>query len=205
MQLEYPGAPWHLKGTACVAIWRVRVKDVPVRGPGAPPALFGRCLVATVWACYEPGGTLAYKELAVGSAGLLGLRPALTTHDIWVDDIAAALGGRELWAIPKRLASFNVRSNAVFQASAADGGLAIGAVRFARRLVVPGRWSFLFTIAQPGVNGPKLTPAHVRARIDLGRAVWTFAPSGPLAFLAGRRPLASLRLSDMMLHLGVQP
>jgi hypothetical protein len=201
--LNYPGPPWDLKGTACLSIWRVPAEDVPVRGPRMRPlALFGQCLVGTVWACYEPGGTLAYKELTAATAGLLGLRPVITIHEIWVDNTAAALGGRELWAIPKQLASFDVRSNAVFEASAAHDGRTIGAVRFNSRFVVPGRWSIRLAIAQPCPDRPKVTRAHVRGRIALGRAVWTFAPNGPLALLAGRRPLASLRLSDMALRVG---
>jgi hypothetical protein len=95
---SYPRPPWDLKGTACLSIWRVPADDVPVRGPGIRPAtLFGQCLVGTAWARYEPGGTLVYKELAAATAGLVGLRPVITIHDIWVDNTAAVLAGRELW------------------------------------------------------------------------------------------------------------
>ena len=200
---SYPRPPWDLKGTACLSIWRVPADDVPVRDLGVRPAtLFGQCLVGTAWACYEPGGTLAYKELAAAMAGLVGLRPVITINDIWVDSTAAALAGRELWGIPKQLAKFDVCPNAVFEASAEGDGQAIAAVRFASRFVLPGRWPFRFAVAQPSANRAKLTRARLCGRSELGRAFWTYAPDGPLAWLAGCRPLVSVRLSLMTLCFG---
>jgi hypothetical protein len=200
---SYPRPPWDLKGTACLSIWRVPADDVPVSGPGIRPAtLFGQCLVGTAWARYEPGGTLAYKELAAATAGLVGLRPVITIHDIWVDKTVAVLAGRELWGIPKQFARFDVRPNAVFEATAESDGQAIAAVRFASRFVLPGRWAFRLAVAQPCADRPKVTRARLRGRVELGRAFWTFAPDGPLAWLAGRRPLVSVRLSLMTLRFG---
>jgi hypothetical protein len=42
-----------------------------------------------------------------------------------------------------------------------------------------------------------------RARVQFGRAIWGFAANGPLGFLAGRKPLFSMRLAEMEVRFGV--
>ncbi len=56
---------------------------------------------------YAPRGVLPYRELLVALL-VLGRRGVwYTIPRIWVDSAQSRIGGRELWAIPKELASFD--------------------------------------------------------------------------------------------------
>lgn len=221
----YPPAPWHLRGHALISAWRVPLADMPrQRAPGdARVVTLGRhAICATVWTAYEPGGTLAYNELlfatAVRHAGLLA--PACTVGPIWVDDDAAAAGGRELWGIPKRMGRFEPlraegasgvpgefgASGNVGTGTAAcrtDEGQFVASLQFhpGLRVAVPLRLA-VWTV-QDGHAGPLRTRCTLRGRARFGSARWRVAEDGPLGFLAARQPLASVWLQDMSVSFGV--
>jgi hypothetical protein len=48
----------------------------------------------------------------------------------------------------------------------------------------------------------KVTPVRSRSRLGLSRATFVADPSGPLAFLAGRRPLLTLTVGDFRMRFG---
>ena len=211
----FPRAPWSLRGSAMISVWRVPLDALPVAAAnGARLVSLGRqALCATVWARYEPGGTLAYNELlfavAVQSSGIVA--PACTVGPIWVDDEAAAAGGRTLWGIPKRMGVFQAGSSDGPSPGFADGAMASITVDGRRvatlqyeppsRLQVPVRLP-IWTV-QDGDSGPIRTRCMLRGRMSRGAGRWFFEPDGPLSFLAGREPLASARLESLSARFGV--
>ncbi len=211
----YPAAPWNLRGHALISAWRVPLADLPRQAPfdARVVTLGGHAICTTVWTAYEPGGTLAYNELlfatAVRRAGLLA--PACTVGPIWVDDEAAAEGGRALWGIPKRIGQFEPlravgmsgRTDAMTQASLTADGQPVASLQFqpGLRLAVPLRFA-VWTV-QEGPAGPLRTRCTLHGMVRFGTARWLVAESGPLGFLAGREPLASAWLDRMSVRFGV--
>jgi hypothetical protein len=50
----------------------------------------------------------------------------------------------------------------------------------------------------------KIADAETLTSVELGAAIWSFAPEGPLAFLSGREPFLSARLAETSLRFGGQ-
>jgi len=172
-----PAAPWKLYGTLHLSIWRVPVGKLPT-----PPA-----------------------------AGTRVVAPACTVGPIWVDNEIAAAGGRTLWGIPKDLATFEPAPSssrfsdpaAITTATMGHQGEPLAALSFASncRIACPVRLS-VWTV-QDGPAGPLRTRSTLRGRLRPGVARWRFAADGPLGFLYGRRPLASVRLEGLTARFGV--
>jgi hypothetical protein len=120
------------------------------------------------------------------------------TH-IWVDSPESRDGGRALWGIPKELAEFDF-DGADLSAGDAEGPIANGTV--SRRLALPGRWPSGFRVAQWLGGKPKFSPVRSRSAVEVSRATFVADPAGPLAFLSGRRPLASFSLRDFQMTFG---
>lgn len=198
----FPTAPWHLCGSACASLWQVPIACLAQPGP-APLRLGGRLLVLTVWARYT-GGTLAYDELAVAVLQRARPAPSLTVGPIWVSDSRAAAGGRALWGIPKVLGQFDsCTRDRYFSGCMHQAGTAIASLEFTSGLALPGRLPLAGHALQHGA-GEQLcsTRCSARGQLVLGKAAWEFAADGPLSFLRGRRPLASLRLESLALVFG---
>jgi hypothetical protein len=83
--MAHPPPPWRLRGELIIV-----------------PARVGRSLGGVLLANYT-GGTLAYRELIVFSHATP--RGMVVSH-IYVDDERSLSGGREIWALPKELATF---------------------------------------------------------------------------------------------------
>jgi hypothetical protein len=205
----YPGAPWHLRGEACISAWLVDAALVPPPVPGTRYIRIGkRCLFFAVWARYLPGGTLAYDELAAGvlvqNAGVLP--PAGTLHHVWVSEPAAAAGGLALWRVPKRTGYFDMGGDlgaGVFAGSLTTQGRPVATLRFARRFAIPVALLLPGFVVQAAEGGPLRTRCRARGQLMLGHADWDFAKDGPLSFLRGKRPLFSARLAAMRMSFGV--
>lgn len=204
-----PPAPWHLRGQVHASLWRIRVADLPPDPWHAvqPLRIAGHALLVTAWADYAPGGTLAYREFLAATAvrGPTPLALAGTVGPIWVDDVLAAAGGRVLWKIPKQRGSFRhtAMDGAGWEAELSEGGEFVAALRFR-----PGRMPGLplrlsVWAVQPDAAGPVRTRCVLRGNLRRGAAQWSFASTGPLAFLRGRTPLFSARLSSLAAQFGV--
>lgn len=210
-----PMAPWTLRGSMLASLWRVPAGDLPASAAAGTRrlSLAGQALAVTALACYERGGTLSYHELlfAVGvrAAGIMA--PTCTVGPIWVDNGMAAAGGRSLWGIPKRLARFDhpaaprgpAGKTARLRASVSDHDQVVATLDYAPRrcLALPVRFS-VWTV-QDGRQGPLRTRCTVRGRLRPAVATWAFDTNGPLAFLHGRQPLASVRLEALTARFGV--
>ncbi len=214
----YPPEPWDLRGQMYLSIFTVPRAALPaLPGPLAaavrPVPLGRRALVGAAWVRYEPGGVLQYRELLSAVLVHERLRPRFSVLDIWVDSVASRDGGRALWGIPKDLADLTVRPEAGGGAlAAASTGLEpgsvpapIGAASFRAGVRVPGRWPAPVTVAQALGGGVRRTRVRGRAGLRIGGSTWRVDADGPLGYLAGRRPLATVTLADFRLRFGAVP
>ncbi len=201
--MSYPPEPWDLRGQLHLTVWRMPLADLPALPPGLSPVRLGSCaLVGTAWVAYEPGGMLSYWELLVAVLVWHGRRLRVLITDIWVDSVPSLRGGRELWGIPKELATFDFAGQR-FVASTLDGApIARGMVT--PRVGLPGRWPARYSVVQDGETPGDLavTPVRGSAALRLTHATWEFAPDGPLDWLAGTGPVLSASLRDFRLRFG---
>ena len=196
--MGYPEPPWVMQGQLWLSLFRVRGVE------GRPDGVYGAAFVS-----YEPGSALTYTELLVART-VTEPRRAVTISDIWVDSPESVEGGRELWAIPKGLCEFTVSthrrgplSGADLSASIAGSPVARASFRDASRFAP--RLPFRGATWQPPLDDAgeeKTATLHGSARTLPCRGRWDFAPNGPLGWLAGRRTLASFRMSDFRMSFG---
>jgi hypothetical protein len=198
-----------------VSLWWVPRARLPALPPVLtravrPVTVAGRGVIGTAWVEYEPGGDMHYRELL--SAVLVRHRARLRVCivDIWVDSLASRDGGRELWGIPKDLATFVLERDehrgalAPRAETTGDRGATalIAQASIGARRRVPGRWPVGFSIVQQLDDQVKTTPVRGRAAPGPASATWQVPPSGPLTYLAGRRPWLTVTLRDFRLTFG---
>lgn len=201
MQPTFPPEPWELRGYLHASVFLVPLAEIPVDIPAGCHALrLGRFgVVGVCWVNYGPGGVMQYRELMSTLLVRHGMRIMPTVTHIWVDSPASRDGGRALWGIPKELATFDFSEDGL-SARDGDGPLAQGTV--SRILALPGRWPSGFRVAQWLGGKAKFSPVRSRASIELSRATFEANPTGPVAFLSGRRPLASFTQRDFAMIFG---
>ncbi len=196
----YPPAPWRMHGSMWLSVFRL--------GEAAderhPAGIYGAALVD-----YQEPSPLTYGELLVARSmtDAEGER-AVTITDIWVDSPASRAGGRELWAIPKGLCSFEratARERGIDRTrwEASVDGRPVAAADFTDISRLAPRVPFRGRVEQPGIPDHPDT-AHVvmsgNARALPCRGRWRLAADGPLAFLRGARQLGTFRMVDFRLH-----
>ncbi len=202
--MTYPPAPWQLHGQLWVSLFRVRAGDHADR----PAGLYGVALVS-----YEDPSPLVYSELLVARR-----RARTKAHitDIWVDSADSRDGGRELWAIPKDLCELDRRDRGratgrgVQRTSwtASLQGRRIADAAFTDLSRVAPRTPFRGGTWQqrqaehPDVGEVVTASLSGSARTLPCRSSWVFDDEGPLAWLAGKRPLASFRMADFQMSFG---
>jgi hypothetical protein len=205
----YPPEPWYLGGSLQISVFLVPSSSMPagfdLPNGRRPLRVGGRVVVGVAAVRYLPGGVLEYDELlvAVPSLGRGGFR--VTIPQIWVDSPASVRGGRELWGIPKQLAQFRRTERAPRTAvTMTVAGEPVAELRARRGLpLLPGMRQLSLPILQR-LNG-RVTLSHNRVvgRMAGLRASWRFAATGPLGYLAGRRPLLSVALHDAAIIFGM--
>lgn len=204
-----PSEPWHLRGDYVVSVFLVRVSELPAEVREHAPArarvlsIAGRALVGVAAVRYTPGGVLAYDELLVAVPVVERGRIAVTIPQIWVTTPPARDGGRELWSIPKGLMTVRRRvRGTTWDASYRTGDAEIATVTAAVNGGNLGRWTLPLPTAQR-LEGREITSHNtVRGVLAFVRARWTFR--GDLAWLAGRRSLASLTIARAAVVFGLR-
>ncbi|GAA1728464.1 acetoacetate decarboxylase family protein [Aeromicrobium alkaliterrae] len=194
----YPAEPWDLHGHAHVGVWLVPAGAAP------PPhhagtrqlRLFGRVVVAAAFFRYDEPSPLTYDEIMATQLVRDGWRPRVSITHIWVDSPASMAGGRALWAIPKDLAAFERVTDRAYTAAG------IGTLTLARLKALPFRLPLGFRIAQDRGGSLLTSPVAGSARVGVAKGFWTFDANGPLAFLAGRKPLLTLTVRGFRLLFG---
>jgi hypothetical protein len=199
---NYPPEPWDLRGHGYIALWLVPTRALPALPAGVTPvSLLGRCLVATAFVDYLPGGLLPYHELLVAPLVRQGARVGVSITDIWVDSAASRAGGRELWGIPKEMAEFDLTHGSSFHGSARVGDTVLASADGTRgkggaRPPFPVLGSTFQTLA----GALARTPLRAGGRIHLARATWHVA--GPLEWLRPYRPFLTVATTDFTLRFG---
>lgn len=213
--MTYPPAPWNMHGQLWLSLFRVRPGDHPDREPG----VYGAALV-----CYEQPSPLTYSELLVarpvkaagGRRPILGLSRALRARveitDIWVDSEDSLHGGRDLWAIPKDLCDFQRTSSGhrVQRTSWSTSldGVPIASAHFTDvsrtipRTPFKGSTWQQRAADQAGADREVVADLKGSAKAFPCHGSWEFSELGPLAWLAGKRPLASFRMTDFQMSFG---
>lgn len=214
--MPYPAAPWQMHGQLWLSLFRVRAGDHPDRRPG----VYGAALVS-----YEAPSPLTYSELLLArpvkapgarGAGIPGSgkasRVGIEITDIWVDSADSRDGGRELWAIPKGLCDFD-RSMTGDRLQRATWntsleGTPIAQARFsdvsslALRMPLRGATRQHRRAPDPRAGQEVVTPLSGSAKVLPCRGSWEFSELGPLAWLAGKRAIASFRMTDFAISFG---
>lgn len=195
---RYPAEPWDLHGHAYVGAWLVPRRNLPApHSPESTPVtIFGRGIVGAAFFVYEQPSPLTYDEIMATVLVRHGWRLRVSITHIWVNSTASRDGGRELWAIPKELADFEVSPHASYVARGI-GSLDVGRVR---RL--PWPLPAGFRIEQDRAGSLQVSPVTGRMRFGLAGARWSFADHGPLSFLHGRRPLLTVAARPFRLLFG---
>lgn len=107
---RYPDPPWPLSGTSIQAIRPIDAKVARRHVPAELRVLSvwpGSTLGVLYCASYESPSVLRYRELIVAPALVAtGGRIGFWISHIYVDDPTSQAGGREIWGLPKALASF---------------------------------------------------------------------------------------------------
>jgi Acetoacetate decarboxylase (ADC) len=196
--MGYPAPPWQMQGQLWLSLFRVRGVE------GRRDGVYGAAFVS-----YEPGSALAYSELLVARS-VTEPRRAVTISDIWVDSPESVDGGRELWAIPKGLCDFTVSTDrrgllAQTELSASIAGSPVARASFSDVSRFAPRLPFRGATWQPPLETggeEKTATLHGSARTLPCRGRWDFAADGPLCWLAGRRALASFRMSGFRMAFG---
>jgi acetoacetate decarboxylase len=158
---------------------------------------------------YLEGGVLSYRELLVALPIRHGAVPRVHITDIWVSSEQSRAGGRSLWAIPKELADLHVEDRrtgpfAHTSWSASKDGTPIAAAAFTGATGMPLRTPFSFSTAQQREDGSDvLARVTGRARTLPCLGSWRFGTDGPLAWLSGRTPLLSFRMTGFDLAFGI--
>jgi hypothetical protein len=201
--MTYPPAPWNMHGQLWLSLFRVRAGDHPDRRPG----VYGAALVS-----YEQPSPLTYSELLVAHPVKRAGGRRVTITDIWVDSADSLEGGRALWAIPKDLCDFERTSSGgrVQRTSWSTSldGVPIAAARFSDISSVVPRTPFKGSTWQQreavdsGPDREVVAELNGSARAFACRGSWDFNELGPLAWLAGKRPLASFRMTDFQMSFG---
>lgn len=197
---SYPAEPWDLHGHAYIGIWLIPRKDLPQPHSPAtrPVTIFGRGIVSAAFFVYEQPSPLTYDEVMSTVLVRDGWRPRVSITHIWVNSPASRDGGRDLWAIPKELAEFDVSAHTSYVARDI-GSLAVGRIRRPPFALPLG-----FRIAQDRQGSLKVSRVRGRIRVGLGSARWQFTQDGPLGFLNGRRPLLTLAAKPFHLLFGTK-
>ena len=183
--INFPTAPWRLEGAAIVATRTVAIDTarafVP-RGLRIVPVLPGRTLAVMGVAGYGPGSALEYHELVVAPAltfsrGKIGF---WISH-IYVDDAASMWAGRQIWGLPKELATF--------EANTSERHLEVSQNGTSLALI---RWNKVSKLTRAPVFMPAISSVNSRyayfkssgkSRIGSCRAVITTATTSPFKAL----------------------
>lgn len=194
----YPAEPWDLHGHAYVGTWLVPRELLPApHSPETKPVtIFGRGIVGAAFFVYEEPSPLTYDEIMATVLVRHGWRLRVSITHIWVNSPASRDGGRELWAIPKELAVFDITPHVAYSARST------GALRLLGIRQLPWSLPAGFKIAQDRGGTVQISPVRGRMRFGLARARWSFTADGPLGFLHGRSPLVTIAIRPFHLLFG---
>lgn len=199
----YPPAPWRLFAHAYIGVFLVPAERLP--NPHAPDTrpitIFGRGIVAVAFFVYEEPSPLTYGEVMQTVLVRDGWRIRISITDIWVDSPASRDGGRELWSIPKELATFAIDPDRSYTAQMNEQPFARVRLHRPARPRIPLRFGFRLAQGDPD-RTTRTTPVRVRGRFGLAGAGWWTAGAAPFAAVSQRRPVVTLAAHRLRLIFG---
>jgi hypothetical protein len=203
--MDYPPPPWRLKGSLQAGVFVAPARSLPPLGSAdlRPVTVLGRALICLVWAQYAPGGDLIYNEAL---AAVLVRHPAglaFSVPQIWVDDPRAAVGGRQLWSIPKDIGRFSQTNGRFCSRMLEVAGASTSDFASRPWLRLPGRWRTPLRLLQPGKSSLQATRGEARGHLVVLRSRWRFSPDGPLSWMARATLIASGALEDATMTFGL--
>jgi len=204
---NYPPPPWRLTGRLLIAMAPLRLEAARGLVP-APlrllPAWPGHALAMLLLGSYDERSTLRYGELA-GIVGpvLAGARLGGLVTAIWADDERSVAGGRQLWGLPKQLATLRWRSGAVEVHDLAGAPIA-HAWWHEPRVHVPVAAAAPFIAVLDGAvrrgwlaGSMQLAPARIELEIPPGSPLAPLALGGRRIGLTGRLDVRALAAHDV--------
>lgn len=193
--MNYPAAPWTLKGHAYATLHLIDVarasKFIPTNLE-IVQTLPGKTIGGVFLGKYEAGSTLTYGELIV-VAGLVRHREtvgAWISH-IYVDNPSSIAGGREIWHLPKEDAQFFWRSS--------DQGGAI--VRQGERVLCDFSHGWQFNLWRQSIQAPVYSQSDAQLLRFEGRAIGNAALISSRLSVPESSPFARLIDSQQWLAL----
>jgi acetoacetate decarboxylase len=198
----YPPPPWRLGGWGIATVGLLAsaaaAEFVP-EGAQLVTVLPGKTVGGMFFLAYE-FGSLVYRELNV-VAGLVrvGARLAFVLPRLYVDSPASLAGGREIWAVPKELATFEIGQ--------LDGETSIDVAQGARRICClrsrgsGPRLCLPLPLPSLGVRDETFAffTARLRAAFSLANVDVTLGPGSEFAALGLERPRFGVRCDDLTL------
>ena len=110
MTPAYPAPPWHTHGRAYAQLFVVDAARLHLPEGFRPVALAGRAIGILALIEYVAPSPLTYAELVwMPCMVRAGDDRGYFVERMYVDSAASLAGGRELWALPKQLATFAIR------------------------------------------------------------------------------------------------
>jgi Acetoacetate decarboxylase (ADC) len=202
--LDYPPSPWRLEGSLQAGVFTIPAHRLPPLGSGdiSPVKLLGRALVCMIWAQYGPEGQLTYNEALLAVLVRHPRALAFTIPAIWVDDLQAAIGGRQLWAIPKEIGKFGQMTEQSYSRALHILGEPVATFDGRPALRLPGRWRLPLRLAQSDRGSVVWPEGDVRARISAVKGQWWFSPQGPLAWMGHATQIAAGALEGATVNFG---
>lgn len=167
----YPEPPWKMHGRGVFVAVRVPVRELALPRGMSPVAVGGQAMGLLAFIDYQAPSPLTYRELIfmpcvvrAEAAGKKRVRGHWVAR-MYVDNEASLRGGRELWALPKTLASFSLRDGGVDVR--AEDGTTLGLSFRARTPALPLRSSVL-TLQREGDDLIRFR-GDFRARVQLAQ------------------------------------
>ncbi|MEG4571225.1 acetoacetate decarboxylase family protein [Microcoleus sp. N3A4] len=210
--MVYPPAPWNLQG---YAVQTLQLVDVARVRPLVPSELEivsllpGKTLGGIYISSYGLGSVMEYNELIVVSAivNYAGKWGAWISH-IYVDNPNSVAGGREIWGLPKELATFSWEgSDSVkaaplgYRVTVRQENCQLCSLNYTQQsLALPLSLSGKFFSANR--SNLLLFKGEFGSRIGLIRGQLEVAEESPFASLNLGQPLLTLGCEDMRLIAG---
>jgi hypothetical protein len=200
MSETYPAAPWRLSGHALAIIRIVPIERIAPQVPKSlsiVPLAPGRTLSIFYVARYAESSTVQYHECIVAPALVRkGPRIGAWISNIYVDNELSMRAGRDIWGLPKQLATFDWRWEE-------RGRVAMTHDEASFELTgspSPTRWPLPVVAGAFGTLAPELTWFAVRggARIAKGDGkLWTRSNALTLCDFDSVGPIYSLSLRKL--------
>ncbi len=198
--MSYLPPPWTLKGYGLQILQIMEIDSVRALIPSEFKIIsvgFGKTIGGVYLASYESGSTLEYHELIVSPALVsYGNQSGGWISHIYVDHPDSVAGGREIWGLPKELATFeweNGNTIKVYQ-----GSKLLYSLNYQ-----PKKWSLPLSLTLPsfGILDSDILrfQANFKSNLSLINSQFKIPTESPFANLGLEKPGLTLSLNCLTL------